>query len=156
MLPALSHRNLILEATAATMYERSRANGGGTFRLSANGRLTELRPAEGYAVGLTGGWTGEADYDALLGALYDLERAGRLPGTFGTWMSEGRLYVDPVSIVDDLDSAIGVGMANGQEAIYSFGAERDIRLKCARCGSRMWTMVPAHGHTDDGKDVTGR
>ena len=155
----VSHQNLLLHQAAAIILERTRANGGGTFALASDGRLTELKPTAGYAVGLKGGWVGEPTYDALLEALYALERRDRLPGTFGTWLSEGRLYLDPVAIMyKDVDAAIMTGMLNGQDAIYSFGAERDIRLKCADagCDAPMYILVGAHAHTEDGKDVTGR
>lgn len=156
MLPPISHQNIDLHRAAAVAMERTEANGGATFLLDSAGRLTELRPTDGYAVGLKGGWVGAPTYEALRGALYELERSGRLSGTFGTWLSGGRLYLDPVAIVADRDKAIALGMAHDQDAVYDFGAGRDVRLRCAECSAPMYTVVPAHAHTEDDKDVTGR
>lgn len=158
MLPPTSHRNLALHATAADILTRTHASGGATFELEPDGHYRELHPETGYAVGLSGGWVGAPTYEALLGALYDLERGGRLPGTFGTWLSEGRLYLEPVSIVGDRDAAIALGMAHNERAIYSFARGRDIRLRCAYdgCDAPMFITITAHAHTENGKDVTGR
>ena len=126
MLPDISHRNLLLHQAAAEALTRAVHDGGMTFALAADGRITELRPESGYAVGTGGGWVGEASYDALLDALYALQARGRLPGTFGTWLDNGRLYLDPVAIVADRTEALEMARAIGELAIYDFATGESV------------------------------
>lgn len=92
--------------------------GGGTF--DRRGALIERE--KGFVVGLHNGtWVimEPSESESAYGHFKSL--LGYFPGDFiGTWLNNGKIYIDPVRIYDNRESAEQMGRYLGQKAIYSF------------------------------------
>lgn len=110
-------------------------HGGGTFD---GDMLLPLTIPQGYAVALPGGQelqyrnaeigpAGRREIARMAQAVRDTFR----PPYVGTWRDKvtGSVYVDPVVILPDLDSALILGRALHQKAIYDFAAQKEIDLR---------------------------
>ena len=111
-------------------------NGGAT----ANGSTGAIvRPAKGYAVSVSKGaiftvrdgvWT--IGRDRCTTAELFHQAVNRVLGSapfIGTWIDNGKCYIDPVFIVDDLNEAFELAIAEGQLAFYDFGARQVIAVR---------------------------
>jgi len=102
----------ISEALDATL-----ADGGGTFDAAT------LEPIANGPWAVGGGIPGQVvDLDtplwlALFDAVLALRDAGAV--TIGTWVDEGKLYVDAVDLIVDTDEAIALAAERGELAIYN-------------------------------------
>ena len=122
---------MLSKETAHTVMTRTLTNGGGTFD-----RLTgePVEPTTGYAVGLPGGQKvdGKETNLALLStAIRRVSRDARAP-YLGTWMADtltgSAVYVDPVVILPDRESAVLLARALGELAIWDFGKGREVHV----------------------------
>lgn len=105
----------------------------GGFTISLSGQ----RPTDGYAVALPGyeeriPLTGLSARD-VAGSIYSYVVAHgailRDPGAhLGGWLADGCLVLDISHIVRDLETALVLGRANHQDAIYSLSHGEEISL----------------------------
>lgn len=98
---------------------RTLANGGGTFHASTH---LPFEPAKGFAVAMARGTVASVDIVdpsalALTGRLVAEEFEAAF---YGTWVADGRIHVDPVQYVTDLERALALARQREQEAIYAF------------------------------------
>ena len=98
---------------------RTLANGGGTFHASTH---LPFEPSRGFAVAMARGTVASIPVDdpdalALTGRLVAEEFEAAF---YGTWVSDGRIHVDPVQYVTDLERALTLARERRQEAIYAF------------------------------------
>lgn len=101
-------------------------NDGGTF--NAETYRMVLR-SSGYAVAIEDTLTVPADdRRAIEVAIEVMARMGRGP-FIGTWVKDGTVYVDSVVILPDRASALIVGRAFRQQAIYDFATQTAIEVK---------------------------
>lgn len=116
-------------AAAEDVRDYSLAHGGGTFKADT---LTRVEPRSGYAVGIRGGESIEADFPQVI--VYDIlrvrrrvmDRGGRY---LGTWVDGGTFYTDPIAIIEDKDEAVSLAFINDQRAIYSFATGEVIPVR---------------------------
>jgi len=47
----------------------------------------------------------------------------------GTWVDDGRLYVDAIDIISDADAAIETAIARGERAIYNLTTHRTVEVR---------------------------
>lgn len=105
-------------------------NGGGTFRASD---LAPVNPTSGYAVAVIRGTAislvglSAVNYAAIERGIVAVRDTFKTPYV-GTWLDRGTVHIDPVVILPDYGSAVIVGRAFGQEAIWSFLTGRAIVL----------------------------
>lgn len=103
------------------LYRYTLNSGGGTFRAST---LDPVTPAAGYAVALVPN-DGGVQCDATDAAAF-MNGIGRVRADYpaaeyiGTWNDGGRVYIDPVAIVADRESALELARRLRQLAVYSF------------------------------------
>lgn len=116
------------EYLVAHAYTLTCQNGGATLSLQGDNLVG--RP--GYAVGLPGGEVMLYPMSLASFAVQVKSVLWRAQGAgldaIGTWVDNGRLYIDPVKIVMDERTAIALGRQHGQQAIYDLQAERSIEV----------------------------
>jgi hypothetical protein len=92
-------------------------DGGATYRAAD---LTRVSPTRGYAVGIGSdsiAWpASESVLSTMLAWAVDAYRTDYV----GTWVEDGRVYIDAVVIVASLESAMTIARRHGQLAIYDF------------------------------------
>jgi hypothetical protein len=96
---------------------------------------TGQSPDSGYAVSLPGfeysvqSWTKRSN-EALVFAYVDKYRAKLAqPGHYlGSWVHDGRLYLDITRVIPELAQAIKLGREGNQLAIYDIRNERELSL----------------------------
>lgn len=132
VLQRIREKNDVLENIAATTVD----NGGGTYQHKTGAPVT-LR--DGYVVGVAN--IAEVCIADLAGpnrrdSVADIRTYlwGVWPETLpksaqyvGTWISDGVLYVDAVTVYRDREQALAAARRNGERAIYDVANGRDIR-----------------------------
>ncbi len=102
-------------------------NGGGTFDPKTG---EQVRPRSGYAVGAVEG-------TAIIVSIENADLIGdaakivakRFPGAWlGTWVSDGKVHIDPVIWVPSLDVATKLGKKTNQESIWDFASGDEVIL----------------------------
>lgn len=114
---------------AATDY--TLANGGGTFEVRPDGTLSPVEyrdTADAYVVAIVArdAIVVPADPGSIrLGVARAIREYPDAP-YIGTWVNDGQCHVDPVIILPDRESAIRVGRAFSQLAIYNLATDETI------------------------------
>lgn len=107
---------------AAALRRRLLVDGGATLDAAT---LTPLGAGRGYVVGLVDGDAASLPATAtgreIVDALRRIAAANRA-AVVGAWVDGGRIYLDPVEIVDDLRDALDRGRARRQVAVYDLAA----------------------------------
>lgn len=132
--------NLILPDTD-NLYFRFRAvldhtfaNGGATF----DGTGAIINPATGFAVatGPQRSFDIAAVPDTFAKFCQMVREAAEhaadprlMDPYFGTWINDGRMYVEPTVIIQDRESALDLARFTGQLAIYDFARGETIRVR---------------------------
>ena len=123
------------------LLEHIRENGGATLRTSDNGHLFHEPEIEGgFVVAVNPGDDCVLNLN-LCGSLfvtpdrYTMEKrvayfASSIPRGqyFGAWIDGPRLVLDAVQIVEDLETALSIGRANGQDAIWDRENFKEVRV----------------------------
>lgn len=103
---------------------------GGASLDPQTGRFVRGGEGTGYAVGLVPGTAREipldqftpGDIDSVVRAYQDVYQH---PGTIvGTWVDNGKVYVDPSEVVPTLDDALIRAAARGQESIFDIAGNK--------------------------------
>jgi hypothetical protein len=107
-------------AAAEEVRDYTLAHGGGTFKADT---LSRFEPRSGYAVGAGGGTVIETDWPQVI--VHDIlaVRANALARGLryiGTWIDDGKVYVDPVIVTPVRSFAVRTARLYRQRAIYSF------------------------------------
>jgi hypothetical protein len=148
---SMTHANSTCYFVEAVELLISEVENNGGASLWANLRALETKSAAvylnckqtGYSVGnnkysnLIQQWyslTHQQKVDQLLFSILDLSiRHETVTGTYpclGLWLdsSTGTLYVDPITHVEELATAMNLGATNGELAIWDLALAREIRL----------------------------
>lgn len=113
---------MIRQETAERIWDLTVREGGGTF-VATDGSTYEAEA--GYAVGTPGGLVVQlSDADVGIQGIIAIAKSNIW---FGTWLDGGKVYIDPVYIVQDLDKAEELGRGFDQLAIYDF-ATKSVRV----------------------------
>lgn len=105
--------------------------------LTCNVNLTEFTASKGYAVSMLGYETRVKLDDTLAietlveryqAIIANILRNTALDVKLGFWIDSGELYIDVSQIVPDLETALYLGRAREQKAIYSFETKQVITL----------------------------
>lgn len=103
---------------------------GGASLDPQTGRFVRGGEGTGYAVGLVPGTAREipldqftpGDIDSVVRAYQDVYQH---PGTIvGTWVDNGKVYIDPSEVVPTLDDALIRAAARGQESIFDIAGNK--------------------------------
>ncbi len=105
-------------------------NGGGTFRRSG----VEVHPTLGYAVGgatnglifTVGAVSHEKQVSIIARWLDALETSIQY---VGSWINDGKLYIDAVTIVESYIDAFLLGVERGELAIYDYFKMEEVTIK---------------------------
>jgi len=116
-------------AAVADLYDALFLNGGFTIMTRPDG--TACTPAKGYAVSVTPSQR-TMPADAPFGVFADLVREvtdeyGDVNG-LGGWKSDGVIYIDPVEIISDRQTATDTGLRRRQLAIFDLVTGTEITL----------------------------
>lgn len=103
-----------------SLYARTLANGGGTFEMHAD-NFERRDITSGFSVGMVRDTKYIVDANdvrvfnmQIANVIRDYPEADAL----GTWLHEGRIYIDPVRIFAQWDDALTFAIANRQIAFY--------------------------------------
>jgi hypothetical protein len=117
-----------------TAFEIARAcatNGGATINPRNQRNVTN-----GYAVGLGGAdslpqWHADRITDAFVGAVDAATATAQKMdgGALGAWIHRGRVYVEPVEVLQDRDRAMNVARMRGEIAIFDLNTGTEIEVK---------------------------
>jgi hypothetical protein len=124
------------------LLEHIRENGGATLRTSDNGHLFHEPEIEGgFVVAVNPGDDCVLNLNLLCGTafcnqkrvMFDrdiMDFASSIPRGqyFGAWIDGPRLVLDAVQIVEDLETALSIGRANGQDAIWDRENFKEVRV----------------------------
>lgn len=124
------------------LLEHIRENGGATLRTSDNGHLFHEPEIEGgFVVAVNPGDDCVLNLNLLCGSpfvtqkrvMFDVDImnfASSIPRGqyFGAWIDGPRLVLDAVQIVEDLETALSIGRANGQDAIWDRENFKEVRV----------------------------
>ena len=123
------------------LLEYIRENGGATLRTSDNGQLFHEPEIEGgFVVAVNPGDDCVLNLNLLCGffrtskrVMFDrdiMDFASSIPRGqyFGAWIDGSRLVLDAVQIVEDLETALSIGRANGQDAIWDRENFKEVRV----------------------------
>lgn len=116
-----------------TLIEHLRRDGGMTLRVygPAMPAMFEVHPDTGFAVGsknLSYSWQAIEDL-GLRELVYACWLAWDKPQYMGLWVSNNRVHVDAVQIVETLPHALVQARVFEQKAIYSFAAKASLYLE---------------------------
>jgi hypothetical protein len=104
-------------------------NGGGTYFAHD---LTPVPTESVWCVGLTGGEEFSADPEIGLPLPQRIAwHLATIHGTefVGTWLHEGRIYLDPVALIPDRDNALALAREHDQIAIYNLATAETVTVK---------------------------
>ena len=130
------------------LLEHIKENGGATLRTSDNGHLFHEPEIEGgFVVAVNPGDDCVLNLNRLCGdgeieggfvvtserVMFDVDImnfASSIPRGqyFGAWIDGSRLVLDAVQIVEDLETALSIGRANGQDAIWDRENFKEVRV----------------------------
>lgn len=115
---------MIILGQAEDMYEESIRNGGGTY--DQYGKRLDF--ADGYIVATSrfSEFVGDVDKrDDAVSAILSLNRSA--PWAFiGTWVHEGKIYIDPVMHVEKEENARACALDYHQKAYYDVKNEKSV------------------------------
>jgi hypothetical protein len=116
--------------TRGTLYDRTIANGGGTFDMHGdNGDRADI--TAGYAVAIIDGTyriVSEHDRRAFNDAVHMCIVDFPFATAIGTWVDGGVIHIDPVMVADTEDVARKTAMANHQLAYFNLNTMEEVRL----------------------------
>ena len=105
----------------------TKKEGGCTFNLNTS----EINPERGYAVAMA---NRELVIDNLTPEIlkgyieFNIDKLADVDYFIGSWASDGKVYLDTVNIVNNLEDAIIIGMNNDQLAIFDLSLGKEIKL----------------------------
>ena len=111
-------------ALAARMAGLVARTGGATLDRNGN------RPESGFVVARGTACYRLAPHDApgLVRALGTLLAAGRRHEWFGAWLHDGELYVEPVEVVPDRETAVRLGRERAQHSVFDLDTATEVVL----------------------------
>jgi hypothetical protein len=116
------------------LYDYTVKNGGVTFRVKDYPEKIVM-PAKGYVVG------GYGDNATAIFDVDDTEAFDESIDRFlfhsrndgykyiGTWINEGKVYIENVEVLKNKDFAMGTAYGRGEKAVYDLAAKKEIFLK---------------------------
>ncbi|MFG1667626.1 hypothetical protein [Streptomyces sp. Y7] len=111
------------------LYDAVFTRGGFTVRFNADGKLS--RAVSGFAVSATDEqWSIPVDvsFADFATSVERLHTQYPTANAMGGWVDDGRLYLDPVEIIEDRSRAESLGRLRRQVAIYDLSTSEEIRL----------------------------
>jgi hypothetical protein len=120
-----------MRRTIRQAYDLTLEQGGATLDTED---LDDYAGPFGWVVGGANGLPGHAiplddpqlAFDLFVNAYLDL--LNQEVRVIGTWVDEGRLYVDAVDIITSADDAIEAAIQRGEKAIYNLTTQRTVEV----------------------------
>lgn len=115
----------IPSSNAAAVLDWTLSNGGGTF--DHRGYVAHLK--EGYVLSINPEWTRVLPVDDVTPTqvtMYFHDYVQDENTYIGTWVNDGQIHFDVVTVVKDFDEAVTLAADHGQDAIWSLDEGREI------------------------------
>ncbi|QNP74989.1 hypothetical protein IAG44_39965 [Streptomyces roseirectus] len=121
--------SVLTTAAVALLYDALFLNGGFTIMSRLDG--STYTPTDGYAVSVTPNqhtMPADAPFDVFADLVREVTDAYGDMNALGGWMSDGVIYLDPVEVISDQQSAVDAGLQRQQRAIFDLGTGTEITL----------------------------
>ncbi|MFC8429279.1 hypothetical protein [Streptomyces sp. NPDC057253] len=121
--------NALTTPAVATLYDALFLKGGFTIVTRPDG--SAYVPTDGYAVSITASQhtlSAAAPFKEFVELVRSVTGRYEDANGLGGWLSEGLIYIDPVEVVHDQETATLVGKQRQQLAIFDLAAGTEIAL----------------------------